>query len=352
MDRAAAAVLRLLPPEKAHGLAIGALERVPLPPQRKHAPEVLRSRVLGLEFDNPIGLAAGFDKDARVWRAFGRLGWGFAEVGGVTPLAQPGNPRPRLFRLSQRALVNRMGFNSCGTAEVRKRLETRDAGPPLLVNVGMNRNTLDPADDWEQVVEALFGFADGFTINISSPNTAGLGQLREEARLREQFGKVIAARKRLAGEDRSRWPAVLVKVSPDMNEADLRSTTRICVEAGADGIIATNTSSELRELLAGPPASGAGGLSGAPLRARANHTLGLIRQASEGTVPLIGVGGIFTAEDAYARIRAGASLVQIYTAMIWEGVGVGPRVAEGLAELLVRDGVRSVSEAVGVDPVA
>ena len=351
LDRAAAAALRLLPPEAAHSLAIGVLERAPLPPRGRRTPEALRTRLFGCVFENPIGLAAGFDKDARTWRAFGQLGWGFVEVGGVTPLPQPGNPRPRLFRLPGQAVVNRMGFNSCGATRVRERLQPREPRAPLLVNLGMNRDTADPADDWEAVLQVLFGLADGFTINISSPNTAGLRQLAEGRRLREQIGRVAAARNGLSRDAGRERPALLVKLSPDMAEADLRRTASICVEAGADGIIATNTSAELRRQLASPSVSEGGGLSGAPLRALAERALRQIRDETRGAVPLIGVGGIFTAEDAYARIRAGASLVQIYTAMIWEGVGIGPRIAGGLASLLARDGFRSVDEAVGTDAI-
>ena len=296
-----------------------------------------------------MGLAAGFDKDARVWRTFGRLGWGFVEIGGVTPRPQPGNPRPRLFRLPGRAIVNRMGFNSCGVATLRDRLSPRESKPPLLVNLGMNRDSPDPADDWIAVLHALYGLADAFTINVSSPNTAGLRQLDEEKTLRNQVGRVVSARRRLSETDGVAAPPILVKLSPDLAEIDLRQTAQACLEVEIDGFIATNTSAELRRELASPPASQGGGLSGAPLRARAQRTLRILHEETRGTVPLIGVGGIFSATDAYARIRAGASLVQIYSAMIWKGIGIGPRIAEGLAELLIRDGLRSVGEAVGAD---
>ena len=314
-------------------------------------PEILKTRVFGREFDNPVGLAAGFDKDARVWRAFGGLGWGFVEVGGVTPRPQPGNPRPRLFRLPGRAIVNRMGFNSCGAKSLRDRLSPRESKPPLLVNLGMNKNSPDPADDWIAVLQALYGFADAFTINVSSPNTAGLRQLDELEVLRDQVSRVGSARRHLSKAGGTAAPSLLVKLSPDLEEIDLRRTARTCLEAGVDGFIATNTSSELRRELASPPASHGGGLSGAPLRSRAERTLRILHEETRGAVPLIGVGGIFTAEDAYARIRAGASLVQIYSAMIWKGVAVGPRIAKGLAKLLIRDGFRSVKEAVGADAI-
>ncbi len=349
LDRAAAAALRSLPPEAAHRLAVVALERLPLPIARPAADGILRSRVLGIDFANPVGLAAGFDKDARAWRAFGRLGWGFAEIGGVTPLPQPGNPRPRLFRVAGRAIVNRMGFNSCGVERVRERLPKTGRTAPLLVNLAVNRDTADPADDWEIVLRALLGRADGFTVNISSPNTKGLRQLADLGRLREQLTRLVGVRRSLAKTGDTPAPALLVKLSPDMSDPALRRTVRVCVEAGADGIVATNTSPDLRQKLAAPPASDGGGLSGAPLRDRALRTLRTVRDETGDAVPLIGVGGIFTAEDAYERIRAGASLVQAYSAMIWEGVGVGPRIAAGLAELLARDGFRSIGEAVGID---
>ena len=346
LDRSAAAALRLLPPETAHDLAIAALAGLPWPPRRRRWPEGLHSRVLGLEFRHPVGLAAGFDKDARVWPALDRLGWGFAEVGAITPAPQKGNPRPRLFRLPGRAVVNRMGFNSAGVDAVRPRLGGMRPEFPVLVNLGVNRKTRDPADDWLRVLRGLFGLAAGFAINISSPNTTGLRELQGR-RLRAEIERVVGERNRLAGDGPA--PPLLVKLSPDLDATGLRQVAGIAIEAGIDGIIATNSSAELRQRLAAPPAAAAGGLSGAPLRERAEAALRVLRLETRGAVPLIGVGGILTADDAYRRIRAGASLIQLYTAIVWEGVGVGAAIAEGLAARLEQDGFASIADAVGID---
>jgi len=348
IDRAAAAALRLLPPEAAHRAALAALARLPVLPVRQPSAR-LRTEVFGHAYASPVGLAAGFDKDARVWRTFHRLGWGFVETGAVTPRPQPGNPKPRLFRLPGGGVVNHMGFNSCGLEPFRSGLET--AAPriaPVWVNFGANRTTADPVDDWERMLIGLVGRADAFTLNLSCPNSPNLASLRMRNGLRPALERMVAARDRAARGLDGPPPALLAKLSPDLPTAELRECVRLCVEAGLDGLVATNSSEELRRRLA-PANLKAGGLSGRPLRQRSMDVLRTAYRETGGATPLVSVGGIATAADAYARIRAGASLLQLYSAMIWQGVGCGPRIAEGVAERLERDGFASVGEAVGVD---
>jgi dihydroorotate dehydrogenase len=307
----------------------------------------LATTVAGLRFPSPVGLAAGLDKHAEAVAAWPALGAGFVEVGTVTPRPQPGNPRPRVFRLKpDRALVNRMGFNSIGAEAVARRLEgigRRRA--PVGVNVGKNRDTPNDAAsaDYTRAIAALAPFADYFVVNVSSPNTAGLRDLQRPASIQE-----IVAAARAAAVHGGRPRPVFVKVSPDLAGDELDATVDAVVAAGADGIVATNTTLA-RDGLASPLASEGGGLSGAPLRERALDACRRIYRRTEGRVPIVGVGGIFTAEDAYERMRAGASLVQVYTALVYEGPLLFRRLARGLARLAARDGLSQLSDAVGAD---
>ncbi len=347
LDRSAARVLRLLPPETAHGVALRLLEQIPAALSPPAAGPRLRSRVLGMDFATPVGLAAGFDKDARTMGAFQRLGWGFVEVGGITPRPQPGHDRPRLFRLSGRNVVNRMGFNSRGVEATRRRLASRPPGLPVFGNLGVNRDTEDPSSDWRLLLEGLHGLVDVFTINISSPNTQTLAQLRDPAALANALEETIAVRDRLAREAGTTPTPLLAKISPDLSDEELEAVAGICLRL--DGAIATNTSPQLRDEMAPPHLPAGGGLSGDALRGRALATLRRLDALLQGRVPLIAAGGIFTAEDAYARIRAGASLVQIYTAIVWEGAGHGRRVADSLLGMLDQDGFASIEDAVAAD---
>ena len=349
VDRLVASAFRVLPPEAAHELALRSLERIPAGPVSRMQHPRLQLQVFGIDFLNPVGLAAGFDKDARAIRAFQRLGWGFVEIGGVTPRPQPGNPKPRLFRLPGRAMVNRLGFNSQGMIKVGPRLRKRPRGLPVFANLGANQNTADPADDWEVLLKNLYDLADGFTLNISSPNTPSLLSLHQPDALDRGLKRVLSTRKDLAEFRQSPPAPMLVKISPDLDENTIAEIAEVCHERGVDGIIATNTSSRLRSRMAVARAAEAGGLSGPPLHGLALRTLRRLHSVLRGSLPLIGVGGIGNAQDAYERIRAGASLVQIYTAMIWEGPGIGTHVARELAFLLARDGFDSVADAVGVD---
>ena len=335
--------------ELAHDLTIGAL-RQPLVQQalqsgRGAAADSLRQRIQGLTFENPVGLAAGLDKQGVAIAAWAALGFGFAEIGTVTPRPQPGNPRPRLFRLrDDRAIINRFGFNSLGAAGVAGNLS--GPLPPAMrlgVNLGKNRETPNEraADDYVAAARILRPYADYFVVNVSSPNTTGLRDLQESRALRGLLQAVIGAAGAIP---------VLVKVSPDAPADDLLQSVDAALEGGATGVIATNTTigrSGLRTT--GPLAAEAGGLSGAPLRAVAHDTCRLLFRHLRGRVPIVGVGGVFPADDAHERIRAGAALVQIYTGLIYDGPGMVPRLVDGLAERLQRDGFSNVREAVGVD---
>lgn len=304
--------------------------------------------LFGLRFPNPVGLAAGLDKHAEAVNAWPRIGLGFVEIGTVTPLPQPGNPRPRLFRLREdRALVNRMGFNSEGADAVAQRLRHAGRGRvPIGINVGKNRDTPNDAaaGDYRRAIATLRPWADYFVVNVSSPNTAGLRDLQRPAALRELVATAVDA----ARIDNERRRPVLIKLSPDQADESLDETVDAIVAAGADGIIATNTTTA-RENLRSKNATETGGLSGAPLRDRANAICRRIYRRAGQRMPVVGVGGIFTAEDAYARIRSGATLVQVYTALIYEGPGLFARINRGLLRLLERDGLSRIQDAVGLD---
>jgi dihydroorotate dehydrogenase len=304
-----------------------------------------------LPFENPIGLAAGLDKQGTAAAAWAALGFGFAEIGTVTPRPQPGNPRPRLFRLrDDRAIINRFGFNSAGAGGVAGNLaETLPLTIPIGINLGRNKLTPNEraADDYLRTIEVLHPYADYFAVNVSSPNTAGLRDLQESRVLRALLEQVATRVREIT--TRKTIP-VLVKMSPDMTPDDLLRSVDAALEGGATGVIATNTTIA-RAALRAPAATAAeaGGLSGAPLRTLANETCKQLYRHLRGRVPIIGVGGIFSADDAYERIRAGATLVQLYTGLIYEGPGVVRQIVSGLAERLARDGYAHVREAIGVD---
>jgi|RhiMethySRZTD1v2_1073278.scaffolds.fasta_scaffold02569_20 dihydroorotate dehydrogenase len=308
--------------------------------------------VFGLTFRNPIGLAAGLDKQGTAVSAWAALGFGFAEVGTVTPRPQPGNPRPRLFRLPQdHGIINRFGFNSVGAAGVARNLSA--AGVPsasglrLGVNIGKNKETSNEqaAEDYVRTVDVLHPFADYFAINVSSPNTAGLRDLQDSRSLRALVEQVAA---KVTQRSPTRTIPVLVKVSPDSAPGDLLRSVDAAVEGGATGVIATNTT-VARPALASRSAAESGGLSGAPLKATADATCRLLFRHLGRQTPIVGVGGIFTADDVYERIRAGATLVQLYTALIYEGPGVIQRMATGLGERMARDRVSRIDEVIGAD---
>jgi dihydroorotate dehydrogenase len=342
-------LLFTLEAETAHHLALAAL-RLPLPKAPLPDP-ILAQSLLGLRFASPMGLAAGFDKDGQVAHRMGALGFGFAELGTLTPLAQAGNPRPRLFRLAQdEAVINRMGFNNGGQAAARERLARHKvpAGFVLGVNIGANKDATDRIADYETGVRAMSPYADYLTVNISSPNTAGLRALQDRGALDELLGRVMAARASGSYRNGSHLPPILLKVAPDLEPADIDDIAQLSLTHGVDALIVSNTTIS-RPSLSSTQRDEAGGLSGAPLHDLALARLRDFRQRLGPRLPLIGAGGIASAAQAYARIRAGASLVQLYSALVYEGPYLPARINEGLATLLKRDGFATVSEAVGVD---
>ena len=325
--------------ETAHRATVAALSLAPRLPLPLFAPE-LASSVAGLHFPSPVGLAAGFDKDAEVPDAMLGLGFGFVEVGTVTPRAQAGNPRPRLFRLKQdRAVINRLGFNNQGQATALERLSKRARRGILGVNIGANKNAADRIEDYVIGVRAMSPVADYLTVNISSPNTPGLRDLQAGGELGELLAAVREARA-LDG------PPIFLKVAPDLEAGDHARIVRAAIDSGIDALIVANTT------VSRPPLRSAhrdemGGLSGRPLKTLALEQLRLFRVASGGALPLIAAGGIDSADDAWARICAGASLVQLYTALVYHGPGLAKRIATGLAERLRQGGFGGIAEAVG-----
>ena len=344
-----------LDPEKAHTLSIAALKLMPR--RAAPVPGPLAVNVAGLTFPNPVGLAAGFDKDGEVPDAILGLGFGFAEVGSITPLPQAGNPKPRLFRLTEdRAVINRMGFNNGGAQATLVRLAARRArggpssGPSsgpnsgpnsgiVGINIGANKDSADRIADYAHMARLMAPLASYLAVNISSPNTPGLRALQDEGALTGLLDGVIAAR----GAD---GPPIFLKVAPDLTPADIDAIARIAIDKRLGALIVANTTIS-RSALVSRDAGEAGGLSGAPLKPLALQVLRDFRKATGGAVPLIGVGGIASAEDAWERIRAGASLVQLYSAMAYEGPGIARKITRGLAALMARDGFASIAEAVG-----
>ena len=335
--RALKALLFRLDPERAHQLVFGLLTLVPPRLLRRPPPDpALRTETLGLAFDNPVGLAAGFDKDARGFRQLLALGFGFVEVGTVTPLAQPGNPRPRMFRLAEdRALINRLGFNSRGADAARARLEDRTERV-VGVNLGRNKDSASAVDDYARGARLLADLADYVTVNVSSPNTPGLRDLQAVGELRPLLEAV----------KRETHKPVLVKIAPDLADDDVDAVADLAIETGIDGVIATNTTIS-REGLTASADVGAGGLSGAPLKARALEVLERLHERAGDRLVLVAAGGIEDADDAWARIKAGATLVQLYTGFVYGGPATPRRIAAGLAERARSEGFDRVQDAVG-----
>jgi dihydroorotate dehydrogenase len=334
--------------ETAHGLAIRALVNGWVPCPTDGDPEILRTSVWGRSFANPIGLAAGFDKNAEVPDAVLAMGFGFTEVGSVTPKPQAGNPKPRLFRLPEdRAVVNRMGFNNDGLALVAERLRARAGRDGIVgVNLGKNKDSPSAADDYVAGIEALGPFADYLVVNVSSPNTPGLRALQGKAPLRDLLTAVRNAVGRL---ERATKPPLLLKVAPDLTDEDKADIAEVALETAIDGLIATNTTIERPASLRGRARAETGGLSGRPLLEPSTRVLADFHRLTGGKLPLVGVGGVASGADAYAKIRAGASLVQLYTGLVYGGPGLVPRIKRELAELLRRDGFKSIADAVGAD---
>jgi dihydroorotate dehydrogenase len=348
----AAPILFLLPAEAAHRLSIWALKLGLVPGARQKQVGILATEFCGLPLPNPIGLAAGYDKDCEIPGALLGLGFGFVEAGTVTPRPQPGNPKPRLFRLVEDgAVINRFGFNSRGHDEFSNNLDDWRAsnGTGLVgVNVGKNKDSEDAAADYVAGVRRFAGVADYLVVNISSPNTPGLRDLQSKARLEKLTVAVIKARDDAAAKsDDGRRCPLLIKIAPDLDESALEDIAEIALQNSIDGIIATNTTVARPPGLRDAAASETGGLSGRPLFEPSTRLLGDLYRLTGGNVPLIGVGGVFTGRQAYEKILAGASLVQIYTSLIYRGPGAAPRICAELAECLIADGYAAVSDAVG-----
>ena len=339
-------VLRALPRETAHELTLRALElglgRF-LGASSASDPPVLAQRLWGRDFANPIGLAAGYDKDALVPDAILGLGFGFAEVGTVTPRAQPGNPKPRLFRLDQeRAIINRLGFNSGGLDAVCRRLARRGRSGIVGVNLGRNSDSEDAAGDYAEGIRRTARLADYLVVNVSSPNTPGLRELQRRGMLGSLLNRLIEVR------DETGCPVpLLVKIAPDLTSQERADIAEVAVDTGIDGMIVSNTTLARPSGLGGRHADQAGGLSGRPLFQPSTALLAEMYRLTRGRLPMVGVGGISSAEDAYAKIRAGASLVQIYTALVFSGPALIRRIVRELARLLRADGFGSIVEAVG-----
>jgi len=333
-------------PETAHELALAALRLGLYPRDREPHRQSLRVSALGLDFPHPVGMAAGFDKNGEVPGALLAMGFGFVEIGTVTPRPQPGNPRPRVFRLAEDgALINRLGFNSDGHDLVRARLETHARQGIVGVNIGANKESDDPAGDYVLGARAFAELADYLTVNISSPNTPGLRGLQDEGALGRLLDRVTAE---LGAGAR---PPLLVKIAPDLDDAALARIVETAVEKGVDGLIVSNTTVTREGVTDRALAAQAGGLSGRPLLAMSTRMLARAHVMSAGRLALVGVGGVGSGADAFAKIKAGACLVQLYTAMVFEGPSIAMRIKRELARLVEREGLSSLSDAVGCDAV-
>ena len=340
--------LRLVDPEKAHRLAVKALASgIPFGSAPADDP-ILKCRVLGLDMPNPIGLAAGFDKNGEAPDALLQLGFGHVEIGTVTPRPQPGNPRPRLFRLAEdEAVINRYGFNSEGLEPVLGRLAARKGrGGIVGINVGKNKDTEDEIADFVTGIRAVTPYADYLVINVSSPNTPGLRNLQA----RESMERLIrAAFEARAAAASGPLPPLLVKLAPDLDQDGLADAAEVALATGIDGLIMGNTTISRPSALRSSHRGEAGGLSGKPLFELSTQRLRELHRLTKGRVPVVGAGGVSSGAGAYAKIRAGASLVQLYSALVYEGPGLATRIKRELAMLLKRDGFGSVGEAVGAD---
>jgi dihydroorotate dehydrogenase len=350
-DRLSRPLMRALDPEDAHALTVKALRCMPLARAATDAP-ALAVRAFGLNFPNPVGLAAGFDKNAQVPDALLRLGFGFVEVGTVTPRSQAGNPRPRIFRLgSDAAVINRLGFNNQGAPAVLARLADRARArePGIVgVNIGANRDSADRAEDYARLIDSFAAVADYFTVNVSSPNTPGLRDLQQAEALDHLLARVIDARER--ARPRSGLTPVLLKIAPDLSLTELDDVVGIARKHRVDGMIVGNTTlARPASLRARAKAGEAGGLSGRPLFKLATRVLAETFVRAEGAFPLIGAGGIDSGPTAIAKIKAGATLLQLYTGLVFRGIGLLSEIKADLAAAVKRGHRDSLSSMVGVD---
>ncbi|SEL41310.1 dihydroorotate oxidase A [Roseovarius azorensis] len=342
LERAGLAALHRLDPETAHGLALRALRLGLTPRPGPFTTARLKTDLAGLRLPNPVGLAAGFDKNAEALAPLSRAGFGFIEVGAVTPRAQPGNPRPRLFRLGEdAAVINRFGFNNAGMETAAARLARRPQDAVIGLNLGANKDSVDRAEDFARVLAHCGAHLDFATVNVSSPNTERLRDLQGAEALGGLLRGVMEARDWLPQPI-----PVFLKIAPDLSDTELSEIADVARTSGLSGIIATNTTLS-REGLTSAMRDQAGGLSGQPLFEKSTRVLARLSQLTGGDIPLIGVGGIASADQAYAKIRAGASAVQLYSALVYRGLSLVGEIARGLDALLERDGFGNVAEAVG-----
>lgn len=338
--------LFVVSPEDAHELVLKSLELGVYPRDCGRDPSCLETSIWGVKLRNPVGIAAGFDKDARVPDAVLALGCGFAEVGTSTPLPQSGNPKPRLFRLVRdHAIINRLGFNNAGHAATLRRLKARTGGGFVAVNIGANKETSDRAGDYVAGLETFYDVASSFTVNISSPNTPGLRDLQAPEQLDELLGRIMAARAALVAAGKPKRP-VTVKIAPDIAEADIAPICARLAAHAVDAIAVSNTTLS-RPGLTDSDARQGGGLSGRPLFEKSTVMLARVYQATGGTIPLIGIGGIDSGEAALAKIEAGATLVQLYSGLVYEGPQLITRIKAHLAEACRRQGIAHLSQLTG-----
>mgnify|MGYP006274673297 CR=1 FL=1 len=347
MYRAFRRLLFSMPPETVHDLVVGALragQREPVLSLLERTLQVrdprLETTVFGTTFPNPVGVAAGFDKNARIPDILGAMGFGHVEIGAVTAEPQPGNPKPRLFRLPEdKAIINRMGFNNAGADAIASNLAAAEGRVPIGANIGKNKNTplSEAPAEYRRTCEKLDADADFFVVNVSSPNTPGLRDLQDREPLEAILGELVDA-----GAE-----PLLLKLSPDLSRDGIAEALELTEELGLDGIVAINTTTDRPETLAGENVAEEGGLSGAPIADRATETVRFVAERTD--LPVLGVGGIFTAADAYEKIRAGAAMVQLYTGFIYQGPTVARDINRGLLDLLERDGFDSIEDAVGAD---
>lgn len=342
VEKLGLAALHQLDPEAAHSASIKALKLGLAPTPGPVTSARLRTELAGISLPNPVGLAAGYDKNAEALAPLAQSGFGFIEVGAATPRAQPGNPKPRLFRLTEdRAAINRFGFNNEGMEMIGNRLAQRPKDAVIGLNLGANKDSTDRAADFAKVLAHCGTHLDFATVNVSSPNTEKLRDLQGKAALSALLAGVIEVRDGL-----DRPLPVFLKIAPDLDRAGIEDIAAVALETGIDAVIATNTTLS-RDRLQSPHRDQAGGLSGAPLFERSTRVLAQLSELLDGQVPLVGVGGISSAEQAYAKICAGASAVQLYTAMVFGGLSLAGDIARGLDDLLARDGFDNVAQAVG-----
>lgn len=342
VEKLGLAALHKLDPEAAHSASIKALKLGLAPAPGPVSSARLRTELAGIALPNPVGLAAGYDKNAEALAPLAKSGFGFIEVGAATPRAQPGNPKPRLFRLTEdRAAINRFGFNNEGMETIGSRLAQRPRDAVIGLNLGANKDSEDRAADFARVLARCGAHLDFATVNVSSPNTEKLRDLQGKAALSALLAGVIAVRDGL-----ERRVPVFLKIAPDLDREGIEDIAAVALDSGIDAVIATNTTLS-RDGLHSPHKGEAGGLSGAPLFERSTRVLAQLSDLLDGKVPLVGVGGISTAEQAYAKICAGASAVQFYTAMVYGGLSLAGDIARGLDALLARDGFDNVAQAVG-----